>query len=510
MAIKFVEDIIAALNPGAAIKRAQLHAALGMYRQHMSVKERHYEAAEMGRRTNAWDAARTSANAEIWMSLPTLRNRSRELQRNNPYAKRAIDVIANNVVGSGIRPKINDESVKALWEKWANTTKCDFDAHLNFYGLQHKVMESVARDGECIILPRRKGAGFPLQLQVLEADYIDHYRNLAQMEQSDMGWIFNGIQFDKRGKLIGYWLWDRHPGEAIRMGLQSKFYPAKDVIHVFRAERPGQHRGVPMGTSVFNTLRDLDFFIDAERQKQSAAACFSVIIQNPDIENIPGSAGADITPMTERLEPGLIQETKPGQTVSVVNPPVFNAYAEYVKSNLYAVSSGYGIPYHALTSDLEHASFSSMKAGDRQYEQVLLILQEHLMVPKMCQPCFEWFVNYARQFGLITEQDDVTAVWTNPRRAMIDPAKETKAKIEALQAGLISYPEAWREDGYDPEEVMQEIAEVNKRLDELGIKLSGDFRQEILADMKPTENAAQAVKKQIDIDVLRDLIDKLG
>ena len=50
---------------------------------------RQYQGALISRLTSDWLATQTSADAEIRTSLRKLRDRSRELVRNNPYAKQA-------------------------------------------------------------------------------------------------------------------------------------------------------------------------------------------------------------------------------------------------------------------------------------------------------------------------------------------------------------------------------------------------------------------------------------
>src|SRR5208282_1793447 len=64
-----------------------------------------YEGATAGRRVHGWYASSADANVELMGALIWLRNRSRELIRNNPYAARAVDELAGNVVGTGIVPK---------------------------------------------------------------------------------------------------------------------------------------------------------------------------------------------------------------------------------------------------------------------------------------------------------------------------------------------------------------------------------------------------------------------
>ena len=60
---------------------------------------------------------------------------------------------------------------------------------------------------------------------------------------------------------------------------------------------------------------------------------------------------------------------------------------------------------------------------------------------------------------------------------MVDPIRELPPIIDAVRAGLMSLSEALREQGYNPETVLREIASDNALLDELGLVLDTDPRK---------------------------------
>jgi capsid protein len=122
-------------------------------RARVQLMARHYEAAQIGRRTSGWQRTSSDANIANGPALLALRELSRDLRRNNGWAKRGVQVITNNTVGWGILPKAkarpNHASGRAraaleLWNDWADTTACDYDGRLNFYGLQRLAMETIA------------------------------------------------------------------------------------------------------------------------------------------------------------------------------------------------------------------------------------------------------------------------------------------------------------------------------------------------------------------------------
>src|SRR3546814_19484327 len=82
---------------------------------------------------------------------------------------------------------------------------------------------------------RRKTDGLtvPLQLQVLEGDYVPFDKN------EDLGggaYIEQGIEFDRIGRRVGYWMFRQHPGDPSNRGFQNATpirVPASEVLHIY-------------------------------------------------------------------------------------------------------------------------------------------------------------------------------------------------------------------------------------------------------------------------------------
>ena len=67
-------------------------------RKHRSARS--YQGALISRLTSDWRSSQLSADAEVRQGLRKLRDRSRELIRNNPYAKQAKRSTQLNIVGT--------------------------------------------------------------------------------------------------------------------------------------------------------------------------------------------------------------------------------------------------------------------------------------------------------------------------------------------------------------------------------------------------------------------------
>ena len=160
MSKNWLDNVIGFLSPRAEARRLRARLAVEYYGKVMG--KRKYEGASNGNRLSGWITTGSSANTEIATGLPMIRNRSRDLVRNNCYAKRGISVIKSNVVGTGIitqakgpNPKKADK-IDALFHEWAEQTLIDFNGINDIYGLQSMVMNAVPESGEILIKKRQR------------------------------------------------------------------------------------------------------------------------------------------------------------------------------------------------------------------------------------------------------------------------------------------------------------------------------------------------------------------
>lgn len=476
----FIDRAINIFSPAMYASRLKQRAAAVMLQDQM----RRYDAAGTGRRTAGWFAPGTSAQTEVQNAINFLRNRSREMVRNNPYAQNAVREIANNVIGTGIIPKAVglsktfDKRIKNLWATWADGTGCDYDGHTNLYGLQHLAAQTMAESGGAIIrMYTTPGQDIPLQIQVLEDDYIDTTKFGATSDGSG-NFIRYGVEFNSKNKVVAYWLWDTHPGDSMQYtSSTSSRIPASEIIYLFQKLRPGQFRGVPLGHASMLTLKDLSEYEDAQLIRQKIAACFSVFVTDNDTGGTLGgrtSGGADAN--LEKVEPGIIEYLPPGKQVTMANPPDAGAnYDPYTKSVLRAAAVGYGMDYVTLTGDYTAVNYSSGRMGWLKFQRNIDVLQWNTIIPQMCNKIWDWFIQSANIMGYI-RQDKVPVRWTPPRRQMIDPVKETKGLEASVRAGFTSWSEAIRQNGDDPDEVLAEMKAAADAFDKLGLKPTCDQR----------------------------------
>ena len=197
-----LDRLISVFAPEAAYRRAQYRAAMQVTLA--------YDGAKSGRRTDGWVSGSGDVNTEVGAGLVALRNRSRDLLRNNPYASKAVNELVSNTVGTGIVPQAKtgsselDSIIDAEWPYFAEN--CDPGGQLDFYGMQSLVVRTTAESGDGIIRFRSRlqkdNLRVPLQIQALEGDYLDASRTTGTAANP----IVMGVQFNLIGQRESYWL----------------------------------------------------------------------------------------------------------------------------------------------------------------------------------------------------------------------------------------------------------------------------------------------------------------
>lgn len=468
-----------AIAPGWAMHRVRARLAVELL-------GRHYEGAAPGRRTSGWNKAGGDANALIGPALSTLRQAARDLVRNNPYAESALTTIADHAVGWGITANAApaNRRVQERWEAWAETTACDADGRHDLYGLQKLVKRTVVESGEVLVRRRWRrasdGLPIPLQLQILDPDFLDTTRDTASMLPSSGGKrIVHGVQFDALGRREGYWLFAEHPGSQYRIASTSHFVPADEILHVFKAARPGQVRAPSWFAPVLLRFKDFDEFEDATLMKQKIAACLAVLTTDVDGTTNPLGAEDDDDEAVDWLEPGMIKSIPAGQSVEVVQPPTTAEYPEYSKTVLRAIATGLGVTYEDLTGDYAGMPFSAARMSRLRHEARVHDWRWRILIPQFCDPVWAWAMR-----GLALEGMDtlgVRAEWNPPPLPMVDPDKEGRANSTLIRTGQKSWSAVIRENGLNPEEVAAEIASDFARFDQLGLVLDCDPRKQTVA-----------------------------
>jgi len=467
-----LDRLVAWISPGLGLRRH-------LQRQMLT---RAYAAALPG---DTWRPKRAgaSANTEHMASAAILRAKSRSLIENVDFIAAGMNARVSYTVGTGIVPTWrgrHGDLLATLWAQWVQVA--DADGSRTYYGIQAEAVRAMDADGEVLIRIRGRrredGLPVPMQLQLLEIEYLDTTRSQA----SGANTIVNGIEYDYLGRVVAYWLWSQHPGDVISTararGLQSNRVPAQEIIHLRHTGRPGQGRGFPRLSPAITRTRDLQLLEEAELARKNLEARLSVLVSgdlsqlaSPPAQAQFGSASntRDAQSLGE-LASGGITELPPGMAApTVIEPKAAPGFVDYCGYNIRLICAGAGFTYEQATGDWSGASWSSGRMRMLDFRREIEQLQWLTVVPTLCERVCSEFAAYAALGGSIVGRPAYTVEHSTPKWDYANPQQEVDADLSEVAGGLSSLSEKIRRRGYDPVKVYDELEQDIKQLQARGI-----------------------------------------
>lgn len=456
---------------------------------------REYEAASTARRFSDWSSGNAfSANAEVAKGARALRERSRDLVRNNAYAAAAIRALTSNIVGEGISPRcttVNPElarQVDELWAKWAPFALVSLP--LGIYGLQTLAVRSWLESGEVFVrrrLVESRASRIPLRLQVLECDQLDTSIT-GPLEAAVKGGLLpgvrvvQGIELDETETVLAYRFWRTHPGDRVATIQRDEVIrvEAGEVAHLFEPGRPGQIRGVPWLTPGMRRFRELDSYEDAELMRKRVEACVSAFVYSdePEEEGITAKVVDSAGAIIETMEPGTIGYLRGGKKIEFNAPTSVGGYDSFKRAELQSIAAAVGLTYELLSGDLSRVNFSSIRAGLIEFRRLVRSLRTNLVVPMLCDPIWRWFIEAAVAAGELplppgARIEELYPVrWSPPRFEEVDREKDAAADLAELQAGTTTLPDVLARRGLDWLSVLDEHARVKEEVEARGLSFT--------------------------------------
>jgi len=452
--------------------------------------KRSYNGANIGRLFSDFVTSSRSADSEIRPNLRTLRDRCREISRNHPYAKRYLQIMTTNIVGATgvslqVRKRNDDNSLDTVGNRlieqnfmaWGRTGFCTVDGRLSWMQAQRLFMETLARDGEVIIKKIRRPSGNPFgfSLQFLEADYLDEEYNKRLSNGNE---VRMGVEIDKAGKPVSYFMFEDHPHHDHSYGSLTKRrhiqVPADQIIHCFIQERAGQTRGVPMMSNALTRLKMLDGFEEAALVNARVAASKMGFFISPEGDGFVGDDYDNHAPIMS-AEPATFTQLPQGMDFKAFDPsqPTDN-FADFEKAILRGIASGLGVSYVSLANNLEGVSYSSIRQGTIEDRDHFKMMQQ-FMIDAFIDPVYRAWLEMAITVGKLNlpmGKYDLFAdnVIYRPRGfAWVDPQKEINASVTALNNGIVTLQDIHAQYGKDTEDVFEQINRESELADRYGI-----------------------------------------
>ena len=401
----------------------------------------------------------------------TLRERSRyECLENNSFAKGIVLTLSNDTISTGpsLQVQLEDSSasrmIEAKWRKWCK------DVRLASKLRTARIAKVI--DGETLILKgtnRRSKNAVKLDIRIIECDQLatPHYFD-GQPNKVD------GIEFDDFGNPIEYHILKGHPGDRWPMGsFEHDKVDPDDLIHLFRAERPGQMRGIPELTPALPLFAMLRRYTLAVITAAENAADFSAILKTQSNAFDSASDGIDdIDPFDfVQIDRGLMTSLPKGWEMVQFDPKQpTTTYREFRDAILGEIARSVHMPSNKALADSSKYNYSSGRLDHQTYYESIAIERSQWEVEALDR-IFEWWLDEALMLDgylpAIEAMDEIPKVWRWPPQRDVNPAEIADVNIALIDAGLKSREQYLIEQNIDPEAHAKQLENegwVNPRL----------------------------------------------
>lgn len=476
---------------------------------------RRFEAAKVNNLTAGWSTSIISMDAVLRMDLRNLRARSRVLAKNDPYMRRFLRLLRENVIGaSGIRLQMNvtqsgnggkmvkdeaaNKAIETAWIEWGNRKNCTVDKRYSWQDVQELFITTLAKDGEILIRKIRgfKNNPFRYALQLIPADHLDEGFN---RELPDGNYIRMGIEFNEWNEPIAYWLFTRHPGDYVYLssrGFQDRIrVPADEIIHGFITDEIAQSRGFPWAACAMTRNNMLNGYEQAELVGARIGASHMGFFTSPEGDGYDGDGegydeDGDLVTITE-AEPGQFEQLPAGVKFEQWNPThPTTAFKDFVKGILRGVATGLGVSYNTLAGDYEGVNYSSLRQASLSERDTYRLLQKFVMDNLHAEIFGDWLL-YAMSTGKIRlplEKFEKfnSPIWRPRGWQWVDPTKEVAANGDAMSLKIQSATEIAAEQGRDIEQVYADLAAEKALRERYG--LDEPVKGKPVTEGKPTDD----------------------
>ena len=416
-----------------------------------------------------------SANASLTPEIRrTIRNRARYERHNSSYLNGMLLTKSNDLVGTGPRWLPDTGSVDAdrlLARRWF-----DWSWSVRLAGKLRTATESRVVDGEAFALlvtnPTLDPAGPQLDLRLLEADQIAKPAYDYADSVAPDGSIADGIEFDSIGNVVAYYVLRSHPGANYLVdSWHGERVPAEQMIHWFRATRPGQNRGLSELTPCLRLCGNLRRYTEAVIRAAEIAADLAAFVHS----NSPAATVDEVDPFAAiEIEKGTLTTLPEGWDVSQLKAEQpTNTHQQFTRTILGEITRGVNLPYHLGAFDASAYNYSSARLDLQVHSMNVRVERDELERIWLDHLVRAWLDEAALLPGYIPAGLRPVAEWNWSwvwdGREHVDPVKEASAVEIGLSTLTTSLTDEYARRGKDVAVELQKIAAERQLMASLGL-----------------------------------------
>ncbi len=457
---------------------------------------RQFAAAKESRLLGDWAPVGTDINTLIRTSNPTIRNRTRQLVGDFAYFARAAKNLVDFTVGEGIafqsritrttgkagKPELDSTSITRIEDarKWW-MDECDAAGRLHYHEMERMWRRQDVVDGESLLVfvwDKRPGRFLPLALQAYEADWLSSEYSVALGDNL----VDQGLEFDRRtGRVIAAHFRVPDGFSPLTGNVRSQRVPAEHFVHGFESLRPGQLRGISPFTPAILLADDLQEFIGANIDRAKMASKWLAFVQTADVARWQKGRTTNDTETGHKLtvlDNAIIDFLNPGDEVKVNTADVpGESFSPFAKFILQMLAVSVGVPYELVSGDYGGLNYNTTRTVRNDFAKAIRpIIRRH---------CRQFGVQVNRAFFdalYLTGKVNMPGYQQNPRHwseglwqppgiEPLDLLRESRGQIDLVKNLLYSPQEIIASRGRDPEEMLNEIQEFKRMLEQRGLTI---------------------------------------
>lgn len=464
------------------------HAALAaenlrLKRRNLGLVARSFEAAEKSR-ARRLRARFGSGDYHLDAgSRATLRDRSRDILRNDGLYRAIIESRTDMTIGRGLSAQADsgdaawNRQAEDLWRTWAKGM-VDVAGKFSLNQIQSMVLGEVDTAGDLLAVFTNAG------LQLIESERIVS----PHMGATRTPELVDGVTIDPAtGRHLTYHVadWDAQSGSSLKP--ETKKISAANAVLLTTCERVSQTRGAPSLASVLNDFDDGHEFRMASLEQARIAAFLALVgkAQDPTATRNNLATGSRYeeadddfgnttgrTVHEQEMKSGSLLWIGINESIEAISTGNQQAqFDPFWRSIVSIACAAAGLPPEVVLKDFTRTNYSSARAALLQARTAFQRRREWF-IACFLNRVWRWKVAGWVQTGLLPLHEGMYRVrWTMPSMGQIDPQKEVEGAREAFANSFTTFGEIAESMGYDGDELMERVAAEKNKMRALGLEV---------------------------------------
>lgn len=425
--MKLLENLIAAVSPKWALERKVYQEFVNSYR-----------GGSPTRMSDPWSRTDIASPFSDVTQHRAMRDRARNLDRNNALASSVLDRAVENVVGTGIsiRPAtesedFNDET-HDRWMEWQQ--KCDLRRMHDFATIQQLMYRGQKRDGDigCVLALD----GEQPRLQPLEGENIESPNGEYKPT------LIDGVEVNSFGAPIRFWL--RQVDAENPYTIQHRPIVPRDFVYLTNADRFSVVRGASQFAQGFELFDQISGYLEGTVMSAKIASYLALVITKNNVNGTlagltttTNSAGQVVR--KKLLEPAQTLYLEPGEDAKsfAPNQPTQN-FPDAIAAFSRFVGLKFGLTIEQVLLDFSRTNYSSSRSARLQAQQTAE-MEQCRFANQFVSRVYQWWVSRtAISGGFVTAvpEDFWAHEWIPQAKPWIDPSKEIDFAERAVKLGV--------------------------------------------------------------------------